>query len=285
MLRHPAMGPTVALAMIAALAGRAIAQSPAPVVTSPTVPPDVSIPAGFPGNPIAFFDDYCLEPTTGTCSSIRVGLVGIHIVQKTPTRPQWIWTSFEHVDNVPGDVNVGHGPFTFNDGTGTAMPASDPYPLDRVLTPPVPPAFNVTRVMPINSSTVATNAAYQAALPPNSIWKNYRLVMTQWPLVPSSPGTDGLPANTFPGLGATSAFANTTLETFDQRSIFTGCMACHNSTRQPTDFVWSLNDHAFTGAITSHAIRMKNPAFRKLRELLELNKNHPEQLERLDPKR
>ena len=45
------------------------------------------------------------EATTNTgsvaCSEQDVALVGFHIVIKTPARPQWIWTTFEHVDNVP----------------------------------------------------------------------------------------------------------------------------------------------------------------------------------------
>jgi len=43
------------------------------------------------------------DPISGTCSTnpVIVGLVGLHIVQKTPSRPQWIWSTFEQVDNVP----------------------------------------------------------------------------------------------------------------------------------------------------------------------------------------
>ncbi|HEX3448598.1 MAG TPA: hypothetical protein VHS97_10120, partial [Isosphaeraceae bacterium] len=112
------------------------------------------------------------------------------------------------------------------------------------------PKRDVTRVKPINASTtvlrntVDTNKAYHAALQPNSIWQFYQLVMTQWPLTPNSPTTPGDPAHTFPGSPPNdqSAFSNVTLETFDQGSIFTGCMACHNATMQPTDFLWSLND-------------------------------------------
>ena len=38
---------------------------------------------------------------TGKCSAVTMGLVGLHIVQKTASRPQWIWSTFEQVDNVP----------------------------------------------------------------------------------------------------------------------------------------------------------------------------------------
>ena len=56
--------------------------------------------------------------------------------------------------------------------------------------------------------------------------------MTQWPKQPSQPTLPGTPPNTFPGSGATSAFANVALETFDQASIFTGCMACHTNAQK-----------------------------------------------------
>src|SRR5262249_31136202 len=36
-----------------------------------------------------------------TCVQGTVGLVGLHITQKTPTRPQWTWATFEQIDNVP----------------------------------------------------------------------------------------------------------------------------------------------------------------------------------------
>jgi len=80
-----------------------------------------------------------------------------------------------------------------------------------------------------------------------------------------------LPANTFPGTPSpndSTAFANTTLETFEQGSVFTGCMACHNSTMKPTDFVWSLNDHAHPASSATPTILMQNAAFRGLRDTL-----------------
>ena len=209
-----------------------------------------------------------LDPVTGQCSTLTVGLVGLHIVQKTPTRPQWIWTTFEQVDNVPPAAGA-TGAFTFNDGKSPGMDANNPYLLSRVLEPPTAAPFNVIRVKPIHASTQQTNAAYHAALPKNSIWQFYQLVMTQWPITPSSPSTDGSPGNTFPGSPApndSTAFANTTLETFDQRFVFFGCMACHNATMKPTDFVWSLNDHAHPA--TTPNLLMQNPAFRALRDML-----------------
>ena len=210
-----------------------------------------------------------LDPQSGKCAQTMVGLVGLHIVQKTPTRPQWIWTTFEQVDNVPG--SGAQSPFTFNNGSGTPMPSKNPFPINP-LPLPTPAPFNVSRVKPISPSTQATNAAYQKALS-GTPWQFYQLVMTQWPLcLPTcDPSMRGTPGNTFPGNGATTAFANTTLETFDQASIFTGCMACHNVTQtvsgvqNGTDFLWSLKDHAFPPNVPDLLFA---DSFRQLQSLL-----------------
>ena len=187
-----------------------------------------------------------------------VGLVGLHIVVKTPSRPQWIWATFEQVDNVPpledGMTGVfSKGTSTFNNGnTNIAMPETNPYDMTVVGKSTVPEPYNVVRFAktPIHPSTLKTDAAYRSALQ-GTVWKNYQLVMTQWPLATNSPLTSGTPPNTFPGSKANSSFANTTMETFDQKRVFAGCMACHNVTAHPvrgtppTDFLWSLFDHAF----------------------------------------
>jgi hypothetical protein len=223
-------------------------------------------------NPTRFYvrKAHVLDPVSGKCAEIQVGLVGLHIVQKTPTRPQWIWSSFEHVDNVPPSDAAAPGTFTFNDGKGAAMPTSNPYPLSRVLIPPTAPPFNVTRIKPIHASTVKTNDAYHAALDKKSVWQFYQLVVTQWPTTPNAPTLSGIPKNTFPGSPPNdkTAFANVALETFEQQSVFTGCMACHNATMQPTDFVWSLNDHAFPANTATPNRLMQNASVRALRNIL-----------------
>jgi hypothetical protein len=208
-------------------------------------------------------DAWLFNLRTLKCEKRRVALVGLHIVAKTPTRPQWIWSTFEHVDNVPGPQ--ASAPFTFNNGRDDEpMPTSNPL---RCPCPPVAPQpahkpYNVERTKPIHQdgshSTAKTNEKYRALLAqqyPNSPWKNYQLVMTQWPIVGSRPDLDGSPGNTFPGTGlppyTSTAFTNTTMETF-QSDISGGCMACHNHARydpverKGADFVVSLLTRAFS---------------------------------------
>ena len=200
-------------------------------------------------------------PAGSGCTTITVGLVGLHIVQKTPSRPQWIWSTFEQVDNVPATAGA-TGPFGFNDGKGTASPLSPPGQKDpNGGFPPTswanPQVYNVIRLQPINNqgngsfatSTQATNANYQKALT-GTVWQFYQLVMTQWPLQlkppsPIPPTQTGFPGFTFPGNNPVSSFSNTTLETWDQGSISTGCMACHTLTKNGSDFLWSLEINAF----------------------------------------
>jgi len=200
---------------------------------------------------------WLLDRTTNRCEQKQVGLVGLHIVVKTPSIPQWVWATFEHVDNVPGPHTT--KPFTFNSDDGKPMPAKNPIQCDPTrpcpATPPTP--YNVERMIPILGeppadanfafSTSDTNDKYRAMLAsqyPSSPWRNYQLVMAQWPLHPNRPDLTGGVADTFPGTPGIpgmpqTASSNTAIETFLQNNPATGCMSCHNHARQ-YDFVSSL---------------------------------------------
>jgi hypothetical protein len=50
--------------------------------------------------------DHGAKPPAPVCAHVDLGLVAMHIIQrnaptKTPLKPQWFWTTFEHVDNAP----------------------------------------------------------------------------------------------------------------------------------------------------------------------------------------
>jgi hypothetical protein len=78
---------------------------------------------------------FVFDPAKNTCSQIIVGLVALHIVQKTDSRPQWIWSTFEQMDLVPPAHGV---PMTLNDGSGVPLPPINPIKLPRpnLCTPP-----------------------------------------------------------------------------------------------------------------------------------------------------
>jgi hypothetical protein len=194
---------------------------------------------------------YVFDPSTGACSRTTVGLIGLHIVQKTPSRPQWIWSSFEQVDDVPPARMNAPGKFTLSNGGGGAMPSENPLALVPLAPQPVKP-YNVARLAdaPIHPRTALTNLFYERLLK-GTVWENYQLVLTQWPRldgdqsIPVPASRNGDISNTFPGVGATSAFANVAIESFDQTRPQLGCMSCHNRARMPVDFMWSVLDHAF----------------------------------------
>jgi Cu/Ag efflux protein CusF len=196
-----------------------------------------------------------LKAGAAVCSSRDVALVGLHIMIRTKYRPQWIWSSFEHVDNV---APAGTGEAREPDAKDARAPYSyfDPSKPPPVMTPDIAPppvsAANppkadpeptqVVRKLPIHPDTMATNRAYWA-MPgvQGTVWANYMLVATQWPTEPQpvGPQNDG---RYFPGLRADANtpgepyqqgdaaehnLANTTMETYAQ-SAPSSCMACHH---------------------------------------------------------
>jgi hypothetical protein len=202
-----------------------------------------------PPNPITFFtrQAWLQDPVTLTCTLTEVGLVGLHIVHKTQSSPQWIWASFEHVQNAPTRGVPLSPPYMFNDGTSTPMPSSPPLNA-RIPLPGgvVPPPFNVERLRAIANNTKAVNASWQGLLNVvGSVWANYELVLTEWPGIPSNPTRTGLQAEPTPPCLANpnTNLANAVIETFIQPSIActqpTTCMGCHGRART-SDFVWTL---------------------------------------------
>ena len=45
-------------------------------------------------------EGYIINETTGQPEKALLGLIGFHISQKTPTGKQWVWSTFEHIDNL-----------------------------------------------------------------------------------------------------------------------------------------------------------------------------------------
>lgn len=195
-----------------------------------------------------------LDPITNTATYQQMGLVGFHIAQKTSPFTEWVWSTFEHVDNVKVGPNAPSGTKpSYNNGTNMP-PTPKGYDKPSPVFPPMLPqgslkAVQVTRINPIPTtppmtSTVDLNVAFQK-LVAGTVWQNYELIATQWPTDPASfklPSAGGkYPADCgapFPEKGV----ANTTAETYAQMpSLGTGnsCMQCHYLTAA-TDFSWVL---------------------------------------------
>jgi hypothetical protein len=187
----------------------------------------------FPGEP------YSKEPV---CIEKKLGMIGFHVGHKTVSAPQWIWSSFEQVDNVPDALAVMRKQllprYSFYN------PACDVRKCPLNQTPPDPwvpnpslkfhdAAFHSQIVRedtlpPFTHDIAALNQSFRA-LVKGTVWENYMLLATQWPTdAKSKIDPLGAPAPTY--------LANTTLETYSQGTVplaSSSCMACHGNA---TDF-------------------------------------------------
>lgn len=262
----------------------------APDLLEPTTKPVVNIPLKYPN--LAFPDQSIelknswkvLTPDELTSNSfyttygsvkspgkpcmenVALGLVGMHIVSKTPTHPEFIWATFEHKNNAPDCGNLSATPplggdWTFYDkdctgddcstneyhpGKATQVcrmhPWGDPvqgvFPngLDCSSTPP--PAYICDKdvqqyvIGPNTANLIAINQSVNnmlSSLPNNNVnklWANYELVGNLWT-------QDGnLPPYLQSQRGSLSS-ANTTMETYVQNGEANvtnpnSCFSCHN---------------------------------------------------------
>lgn len=177
------------------------------------------------------------------CRIRKMGLVGLHIMHKTPSAPQSIWSTFEHVDNLRSPS--GHPSF-YNPSCQSCTPNQQ--------TPPGVPN-QVTRLIPIPSTnpvcsdrTAAVdnvqemNRLMQGALAgESSVLQYYELVGTQWP-VRSWQKKAPRPTTVFTVKPA--LLANTTMETFIQES--SSCMGCHSTARTVRTDRFVSSDFSFT---------------------------------------
>ena len=142
----------------------------------------------------------------------KMGLVGLHIVQKTPSAPQWVWATFEHTGNTEGS-------------DASFCPPLVPEARVNKQTEPGTPNL-VRRESPLRARLQQLNRAQQQALhATSSPLQNYELIGAQWP----APGSRVEP----------TYLANTTMESFAQES--SSCLGCHASARtlRPDKFIAS----------------------------------------------
>jgi len=199
------------------------------------------------------------------CLPLTLGLVGFHAVHKTVSRPQWIWTSFEHVKNVPDRNEVTarqfNGPYSFfsvNCTVGCPENATPPRPWDP--DPTLKLKFRgddsfksqIVRETVLTDATKNMNKIFQGMLA-NSVWKNYMLISTQWPSTfactklhsgqnAPDPKTDFLKQPDMTCSPAPTFLANSTLETYSQGNTpvaSSSCIACHGNA---VDFQTSATD-------------------------------------------
>lgn len=187
-------------------------------------------------------------PTPASCTRATLGLVGLHIVHKTVNDPEWLWSTFEQVDNVPtAGVKPIASHYSFNDPTCALATCAVNAPVPKPWVPSQTSSFHsqIVRTTSLDkpqagmqAQTNKLNAAFRGILG-STVWSNYELITTQWPTTPNDPVKKfGSP---FP-LNA----ANSTMETYVQGNapLDSSCMACHgNATTArgiPADFSYVL---------------------------------------------
>jgi len=214
-----------------------------------------------------------------------VGLVGIHIVQKLAKHQEWIWSSFEHVNNAPDCAKVTSPPpgyrhwAFFGQGSSIAGEACVNCN-DFNRTPP-----NVCREQPLlslkckasgqlkagedpdSNNVVCLNESVPALLPPSSVWKNYMLVGTLWfkpgmttpnPTVPTQIEVGNL------------NLSNTTMETFKQGL---NCFSCHTPQFRNAELGENNNAQADFSHIFTRIQALGDPA-KSCPQLQELKASH-----------
>ena len=190
-----------------------------------------------PDDPKKFYTTEALiyDSETGTCTKELVGLVGLHVVQKTDLLPQWMWATFEHVDNAPDAQGgpVSGKQYNFFSSQCAGCPLNEP---PSATNPDFP--TQVVRVVPVDSVAAGANSLFQPALQAlraDNVWQNYMLVNAQWADNRDPVGTPTQP----------KFLANTTMETYLQEPVDDpgsphGCINCHGKFAAQKDLDFQL---------------------------------------------
>ena len=203
-----------------------------------------------------------------SCAVRKMGLTGFHLMSKTPSAPQWLWSTFEQVDNVPaGSCAAASGgtglnyTYTYNKATlGTRNANEQTTKVPNQICREIPlPNTNPTCGVATDArdNVVNLNANMQAALR-GTPFATYRLINTQWPLPGGGGLAPGTPHTAFSVLPA--LLGNTTLESFIQGS--SSCMGCHAMARTRRHAGLDPNDRGFTSSDFTFMLGLATPALK-----------------------
>jgi hypothetical protein len=179
----------------------------------------------------------------------KMGLLGLHVVGTIVVHPEFIWATFEHVDNAP-DLPEGVG---LNDpvddardwtlyARSTLLRDCNKNPEARLklvdaAAQRVEPIVHVYRHFPLGGSTTpgeikAINASVHRQLPAElAVWKNYSLIGAVWLATPETSFRPDREFNDDAELAGEVKLSNASMETFTQRSRV-NCLRCHNTLRK-----------------------------------------------------
>ena len=178
------------------------------------------------------------KDSTPFLREVPFGLVGLHIAFKTASRPSWLWSTFEQVDNTEPGSCASKASFSKNDPTIQNVLGYDYIPkiISRGTPPPCKPKpVDVLRVTPIHPVTQNVNLQYhREEAVKKSIWEKYNLIATQWMPSPDSGTLSTYPDNQSLVFFPQGSVANSAIETYTQS---VSCIDCHK-TAQDFQFIF-----------------------------------------------
>jgi hypothetical protein len=173
-----------------------------------------------------------------------LGLIGMHIAMRTRSSPQWIWATFEQIDNTRLDRHSGDAshplpahPSLSNPDNPLVLVGANVLPAFNAVGPngpindwdeskPIAPV-EVLRLVPPPQGTDAINVIAQSFLgEKGSVFRYYELNGTQWPTHPNAkavPGGQGSAPESInfkmPGEVVPVYLTNATMETYFQHGF------------------------------------------------------------------
>lgn len=191
---------------------------------------------------------------SGKTRPVTVALVGLHVVGVTDNHPEFLWATFEQLQNAPdlppnlqpdSTTPVSNQSFTFYKANTPANACNAASPAPKVSDPAkqtLTPITNVFRqfatgnAAPNRTADIdAINTAAQGEMknmgtfkppqPKETVWANYKLIGTLWLQANTLKPNDNNMVSE--GVGSVN-LANSTLETYFQGTDIS-CFLCHNT--------------------------------------------------------
>ncbi|ESZ51702.1 hypothetical protein X731_03750 [Mesorhizobium sp. L2C054A000] len=210
--------------------------------------------------------------------SVRLAMVGMHVVGSTKGHPEMIWATFEHVDNVPTGAYTyldtagskktiaqpSSGPWLFSADnpagvfnalkaqfdSGNIIPGDDPSGIAPSNTIRWKTWGAVSGVSPnpidgsdtaSNTEIIAINNSVRSQLAAGDVRANYVFVGATWTIGGASP--------TASNQVGTSMLANSTMETYQQGTNAgdkgSNCFSCHKSNQTGVSHVYKVLNPLF----------------------------------------
>ncbi len=156
-----------------------------------------------------------------------LGLVGLHIIQKTPSMPQFHWATFEHVDLAP-DTNIKESDIDwllYNPEKYDEKANVSPNPKKNQLDTPIQ---TIKETIALHGKDAKVLNAYMkqqiVTKNPESVFQYYELVDTQWPSSAVADADNNTHTPLKFGGQTPMVLTNVSMETYVQGM---SCLGCH----------------------------------------------------------